>query len=368
MPFERPTVQEILTRMQSDFRDVLPDFDPFLPRSVLLAMITSQTAAMHELNGRLERASRNHFADTAELEELERIGEIYGIPRNFGSKASGAIVYIGDDNTEIPLGTFHVTANDQRYISTVGGEQIGVTGVAAFTVEAVEVGRRFNLPSGTAMELEEPISGITPGSGQVSILGVGGPLAGGADDEGLEAYRARVLAHIRKLPQGGSLNDFERWAFEAPISSSVQWTRVFVLKPPALSNVIQIYAVDDTLDATGDAINGVTQDYLDTFNYIDGDDRRPLCADLQVDPPVLVTLTPSITLVPNTTIVQDAVRAEVRELLIREGKIGGTLFKSALDEAISRAAGETDHTTTIPAGDTTVAADELLTPGTFIFS
>lgn len=359
MPSDRPDITEIFARMQADFVGVLPDFDPFLPRSPILGFITAEAAGVHELNGRLTRVERNAFADTADLEGLSRIGDPHGITHSVsGEKAAGVATYLGTSGTAIPDETFHVTAAGVRYQSTALAT-IGAGGSVSVPLEAVLVGSNANLPVSASIDLEEPISGITAAAATIETA-----VTGGEDPELVEDYRDRVVAHLRRREQGGTLTDFERWVFE---SISGGWTRVFVLKPATGSNLIQIYAVDDAGDPDGNAITRAAGDYTTAFDYIDADHRRPLCADVQVDAPTLIDLDPLITLTPNTTAVQDAVKAEIVEFLIRAQTTTGTPPpKSALDEAISRAGGETDHTTTsaVPS----LSSDELLVIGTPVFS
>jgi uncharacterized phage protein gp47/JayE len=363
VPFTRPTIEEILSRLQGDFDAQLPDFDPFLPRAVLLAKLNAYGAAVHELNGRLERAARNAFADTAELEELERIGEAFGVTRNPGVVALGNVRIYGDYATAdpLPIGTVFVNANGLRYYNPYGPLTIAAgTAFKGFTVYAMEVGSQYDMPIGAAIELEEPVTGWTAGSGEV----YSSPIAGGLAPETDDAYRARVLARLRRRPQGGTRYDFERWMFE----SSSEWTRVWIVDPPSGSNVIDIFAVDDTLDPDGLLITPAAGSYTAAQAYIDADYRRPLCADVDVQAPTLIDLDPSITLVPNTTAVQDAVKQEIVQHLIRVAEVGGTLIKSELDAAISRAAGETSHTTTVPTGDVALSAGQLHVIGQPVFS
>jgi uncharacterized phage protein gp47/JayE len=63
--------------------------------------------------------------------------------------------------------------------------------------------------------------------------------------------------------------------------------------------------------------------------------------------PVAVRL--SVT--PDTEAVREAVRAELRDLVAREGAPGAVLYRSHLSEAVSLAVGETDHTLYQPAAD-----------------
>ena len=77
----------------------------------------SQTAQIHELNGRLERAARNHFPDTAEFDDLVRLAAVEGITQNLGAKAQGFVRFaLAAELTTAPgAGVFLVNSNGQRY-------------------------------------------------------------------------------------------------------------------------------------------------------------------------------------------------------------------------------------------------------------
>lgn len=364
MPFDRPTVAEILARIQGDVKGVLTDFDPYAPRTTTLALITALTAQAHELNGRLERAARNHFGDTAEFEELVRLAAEEGLTQNLGNEAQGfaRFALAGEIVPAPTAGLFLVNGNGQRYVALTF-PWVSSLGSYVPQIEAVAVGSIYNMASGASIDLEEPFDGIAAGLGQ--IRPPPDELTGGTDDESVEDFRDRYLEHKRRAPQGGTLTDFKRWVFESIPNG---WTRVFVIKPATGSNVIQIYAVNDAADVDGNAINRAAGDYTAAFDYIDDDHRRPLCADVQVDSPTLTDLDPAITLSPNTTAVQNAVKEEIINFLIRTASIGGTIVHSQLTEVISRAAGETDSTLTSPATDKTHTSAQLPVIGTPVFS
>lgn len=364
MSFTRPTVADILDRIRGDVKGVLVDFDPFAPRTAVLALIMSQTAQIHELNGRLERAARNHFGDTAEFDDLVRLAAQEGLTQNLGAKAQGfaRFALAAEINPAPTAGLFLVSAAGERYVALTF-PWVSSLGSYVPQVQAVESGEKYNLAAGAALDLEEPFTGIAPGLGQVRPAPA--EISGGTNDESVEAFRDRYLLHKRRAPQGGTLTDFERWTFESIANA---WTRVFAIKPQSGSNLIQIYAVNDAADPAGNAINRVAGDYVTAFNYIDADNRRPLCADVQVDPPTLVPLNPAITLVPNTSAVQNAVKSQIVEFLIRTSTPGGTVVYSQLSEVISRATGETSSLLTSPGANKLHSASELPIIGTPVFT
>lgn len=89
-----------------------------------------------------------------------------------------------------------------------------------------------------------------------------------------------------------------------------------------------------------------------------------MTADVNVLAPTAVPLDFTIHVDPDTASVRAAVEAELVDLLAREGSPGGTLRLSRIREAISRAAGESFHTMTVPAADVTLTGLQLSTLGT----
>jgi uncharacterized phage protein gp47/JayE len=95
---------------------------------------------------------------------------------------------------------------------------------------------------------------------------------------------------------------------------------------------------------------------------------RPVTADSVVFAPTPQAVDVIFSeLSPNTSAVQAAITEEVLAQIARDAEPGGTLRKSRLNEATSRAAGEGYHTMSVPAGDVTFAAGVIGIPGTVTF-
>jgi uncharacterized phage protein gp47/JayE len=95
------------------------------------------------------------------------------------------------------------------------------------------------------------------------------------------------------------------------------------------------------------------------------DQLRPGTAALTVVAPVAVTLNFTIqSMAPGTQAVKDAIAAELTDLLAREAEPGVTILVSHLREAISIAAGETDHVLVAPAANVVYATGQMPVMGT----
>ena len=352
MPFDRPALAEIENDLQSDVQSRLPGTDPRLRRSYLGALCRGLAGGLHELYGFLEWIANAAFPDTAEAAELARWAAIWGIERQAAVRAEGTIAVTGTAGAVIPVGTVWRTGAQGDYEATA--EAVLAAGAADVPVRAVEPGAAGNAADMTLMSLVSPIAGV------VSQAAANGAIAGGADIEGDESLRRRLLLRLRNPPRGGTADDYVLWALSGHADVTRAWAR------PLASGLgtVTVYAMTD--GATDDGIP--VQAVLDAVeDYIDA--RRPVTAAVTVAAPTAVALDIEITdLVPDTTAVRAAIEAEIEDLLMREAQLGGTVPVSHIREAISTAAGETDHVLTSPSADVDHEDDEIAVPGSFTWS
>ena len=268
-------------------------------------------------------------------------------------RATGTITVTGTATTVIASGTVWRSGLSIDYRSSAE-VTIPAAGTLVVDVDAVDAGAAGNAPSGVLVSLVSPIAGV------VSQATVATALAGGADVESVASVRTRLLLRIQNPPRGGVVEDYQFWARSAHPSVTRSWARPLA---GGLGTVTVYFMTDD---ATADGIpNAATVTVVD--DYIG--DRRPVTADVTVAAPTPVALGITIdSLEPMTQAVQDAVEAELADLIRRETEPGGTLLVSHIREAISTSAGETDHSLTSPTADQTVNASQITTLGTVTFS
>jgi uncharacterized phage protein gp47/JayE len=116
--------------------------------------------------------------------------------------------------------------------------------------------------------------------------------------------------------------------------------------------------------------NGIPQpaDVAAVQAYIDALDRRPVTAVAEVLAPTAKPLNVTIgNLMPNTLEVQNAITAELADLIRRERVPGGTIYLSTIWEAVAIATGERSHRILAPTADVTQAAGEIATFGNVTF-
>lgn len=345
MSFARPDLQTLIDRAAGDIETRLPGADARLRRSNLNVLARVHAGGVHGLYGYLDWLARQILVDLAEAEILERHASIWGIARVPAAFAVGQATATGTNGTVVPAGTFFRRADGAEYATDAEATIVG--GSAALALVAVEAGQAGNAAANTTLNIVTPIAGLNA----VATVMAGG-LTSGADIEEDDSLRARVLARIQQPPHGGARHDYVAWAKEVP---GVTRAWCYPLELGVGTVTVRFVRDDDASIIPDPAEVATVQAYIDA--------RRPVTANLTVVAPVAVPIAFQITLTPNSAGVQAAVEAELRDLLLREAEPGSTILISHIREAISLAAGETDHVLVAPAADVTHTIGEMATFG-----
>lgn len=354
MPFARPTLAELVVRSEGELASRL-GLGALLPRSVLSALARLLASLTHGLYGYLDWISRQVVPSTKEAEVLEAWADEFGLERRAAARAAGDVDVAGLDGTVVPSGTILARADGQRYQTTAPGTI--ASGIATVPVLAETAGLEGNAAAATALSLSSIVAGTTG-----AVVGTAG-LTGGLGEETDAELRERLRRFLSARPQGGSAADYDFWAREV---SGV--TRVFVLENwDGPGTVMVLFAVDD--DPAGPIPSpSKVAEVLARIDDPTRRDSRPLGVAVTVQAPIAQAVPVTLELVPNTPAVQEQVRASLADMLLREGRPGGTIRRAKFDEAISTAAGETDHVLALPAGDLVVGATSLPALGTLTFT
>jgi len=345
MPFERPTIPQLIDQGAAEFESRLPGVLARVRRSLVGVINRVLAGALDALYKYAEFLNRQAWPDTAEGEHLDGHGARWGVARNPAAHATGTVRFTGVDGSAVPQGTVVQRADGLQYETTAAGAI--AAGQALVPVQALTSGQTSNAAVNTALTLTSPIAGVNAAATASTEL------AGGADAEGDEPYRARILARIRKPAHGGREEDYIEWAKEVPGVTRV-WVYPGEQGPDSV--VIRFMRDDDLgggIPSAGEV--ATVQAHIDPL--------RPVTAKVFVVAPVAVPLNFTIQLLPNSPAIQAAVEAELQDLIRREAVPGGTLLISHIREAISIAAGETDHILTAPAANVVRSTGEITTMG-----
>src|SRR5580765_2367041 len=215
MPWFTPTLKDIRATVRDKIRGSLPGADALIPNSVLRVMSDCQGALCHLTLQYIDWLSLQLIPDTAEVEWLDRHGDIWLVNadgttgRKMATLASGIANFTGTSSgIVIPAGSKLSSASSGTPIEYETLNQL-VTGLEGTYVpgeiRALDPGVNGNLAPGA--DISVSVSGVAAVAVDVS---------GGVDDESDDDLRIRVLERIRQPPQGGALHDYVRWAKAFP--------------------------------------------------------------------------------------------------------------------------------------------------------
>ena len=363
MPFSRPTLQRLITRVAGDIEAELQNGGSRIRRSVEYTMARAMAGAAHGLHGHIRYVSEQIIPDSADDEFLVRWAEVFGVPRKPATNATFNVIATGTANSPIPVDTVVARVDGVTYLTTAAAAIPAVAPLeVAVEVRAEVEGAGGNVDGGSTLTLPTPVAGIDT---EVTVEGTPGDLqGGGADIESISALRTRLLEEIQTPPSGGGPGDY---VGEAKTVSGV--TRAWELPQQLGPGTVLVIFVLDTFDEDNNFIATTlpsapivadVQTALDAF--------APVIAMPTAQAPVEETLDPDIQLEPNTAAVQAAVTAQLNDLLLRRSAPSGELRLSEINEAISLATGETDHVLVSPVADVPIGATSVLTLGTPTFS
>lgn len=346
MSWPLPQPAEIAEAIAADLIAAFPgtDIDPRAPDTMVGVLSRSVALTAFDLHLALRYLAGELMPDTA-VENLPRHADVWNVARIAATFASRTVTLAGSNGTVIPVDT-RMTSPAGVSFRVLGAVTIA-SGTATAVVLAETAGAVGNATIGTVLPLVTPIAGLSPQSATVaSVVGQG------ADQEGIEAWRARILARIRQPPMGGAAADYEAWARAA--SSDVTGVRVY-------PNHVGPGTVGVVIAMRGD--EAPSEGELTTIAAAI-DLVRPVTAEVFVLACVPTAVNFSIAVSPDTAAIRAAVSASLDAFFAREAAIGTAIPRSRLSEAISAAAGEVSHVMSAPSADVAPTALQLPKLGT----
>lgn len=185
--------------------------------------------------------------------------EEYGIVRKEGSKSVGEVIFIGENGVSIENGTI-LSCNGLYYVVLNDADIVG--NQAELVVEALEVGKRYNLLANTKLNLAEAINGV-------SDIYVKESFKNGTDIETDEELRDRYFDTIKKSYTSGNVAHYETWATEV---NGVGLCKVYPLKHG--NGTVEVVITDSNmLGASSELIESVKANI---------EEKRPIGANVSV--------------------------------------------------------------------------------------
>lgn len=344
MPYSRPTLQELKTRIQTDLISRLELTGGNLQRTVAGVIGAVFAGVSHVLHGFITWVARQLFVWSADEDYLLNHASSWGIKPKAASAASGYVDFTGNAGAIVPAGTT-ITRSDGVLFLTASDGLVNVP------VNALIVGAESNTATGVTLNLVTPIDGV---QSAVMVASVG--LTGGTDAESIESVRERTLEKMQAPPMGGRGSDYVQWAKEV-----AGVTRAWSLPLwQGLGTVGVTFVRDDDEDFIPDA-NEVAK----VAEHIE--EYRPITAEVFVFAPEAVSVNVSLMISPDTEAGRAAVIEELSAFFTREAEPGKTIHISRLREAVSSSTSEYYHHLITPTDDIYFAAYQIAMLGEVSF-
>ena len=351
MAWTRPTLSELISRVESDLSTKFFGTAATLRRSVLKVLARVWAGVVYLLHLYLSWIYDQAFAHLADGDQLDRHGQEIGVFRKPAIFANGLVVFSGTTGTVIPQGTLIQTVVDRVEYQTTQDVTLA-SGTATVSVTAIVAGSAGNQESGVSLELVSPIVGV-------DTVTASGAISEGAEIEGDEEYRARILFKKRNPPQGGADADYIIWATSvSPVTDC--W--VFAQYPEANSVTLRVANYN-----TSPPILSASE-VQDVVDYVTDRSRKPVTADVRVASVQASAIVVRAQIRPFNTTTMAAADTELRDLFSARAKSQGepgtpgtSIARSQVQNAISSATGVTGAIITEILQDGVAVTDITLT-------
>jgi uncharacterized phage protein gp47/JayE len=211
MALDLPTLDEIHDELLEAHRARLPD-DDISRNSDAWKRTRVVAGALYGVYRKIQVAEDAIFPDTAEGDELDRHGTIYGVTRKAATPArkSSALRVYGTAASTVSIGDELTHTNGLRYQVNENGTIPASPLYVDVDIVAIDTGEQTKLDSGEELTFSSPPAGID------SIAELQLDLdEDGTDQESDGAYRTRILRAISQPAGGGNANDYRSWALES---------------------------------------------------------------------------------------------------------------------------------------------------------
>ena len=338
MPFNRPTLQQLVTRITTDFSSRIIGATSFLRRSTIKIMGIVYAGAVYLVYGYLEYQSLQLFITDMDDENLVKAGAEYGVNQTPTAKSTG---------TGLATGTVGKIITEDSEIQSDAGLKyiidadytIPASGEVDISFIAEEAGANYNDDAGIELTFVSPI----PGVDTIIIVDTAGVI-NGLDIEDLDLYRARVLTRKRKPPHGGASFDYVEWVKEVAGN-----TRAWAFKQYNGKGTVGVAFVrdNDTPIIPDSTERATTREYI--VSHTDSITGETVGCPVGAEPGLfmialsLKAIDFNIAITPNTAAIQAAGEQKLRDLFLASGGPGVTISKSQFTTAIGAIQNESAH-------------------------
>ncbi|MEF2967473.1 baseplate J/gp47 family protein [Paenibacillus sp. M1] len=303
--YENQTKEAILERM----RQASPEGIDTRQGSVTYDLLSPAAIELAHAYIALDQVLKFGFAGPEQPSEfLDLRAAEFGVTRRPSVKASGEVVFTGDDGTVIPVGTSVCTDEEEPIVFVTTEAGIINQRTAKLKAEAVTGGIRGNVDAGRIKLMMGNLSGV---------ISVTNPqeFANGAETESDESLLGRYFDRVRRPATSGNAWHYRQWALEVPGVGDVKvfptWKGGGTVKLSILSEDKQ-EPDDEIIEEVAKAVG----------------ERRPLGAEVTVSKAkgVEINVSASLTLVPGADLeeIKTLFRTNLKEFL------AGIAFKTKI--------------------------------------
>lgn len=316
----------------------------------LSARLYALAAQVYSLYVQADWVTRQAFPQTAEGEYLDRHAQLRGLERKAAVAARGTVRFTAgeawESQREIPEGTVCMTAGLIRFETTQAAVLSPGELTADVPVRALEAGTAGNVAAGAIVSMAVAPMGISSCTNPE-------PCAGGADGEGDEQLRERILDTFRRLPNGANAAFYEQEAlsFDQVAAATV------IPRPRGVGSV----------DVVVSTLAGIPDQQLLTELQDYFEQRREIAVDVQVRAPQTRTVDVTVQVAARGGWDAAQARANVKAALESwfDGKLlGQDVLLARLGSLIYQCEGVENYTILSPTADVAMGEDELPQLGT----
>lgn len=287
------------------------------------------------------------FPQTAIDKQLDKHAELRGLTRNSAVKAEGVIRFClseaADTDIGIPAESSCTTAAGVEFQTLYAGVIPAGSLYVDLPARAVLAGSGGNVPAGAICLMTHPPAGVA------YCLNVEA-FSGGADMEGDEALRKRVLGSYQRLPNGANAAFYE--------------TQALSVDGVAAAAVLARPRGVGTVDVVVSAVDGMPSAALLTAVQTLLQAQREICVDIDVAAPTAVPVSVSVQIETAAGYTSTAVCAAVSgaiQSLFDGALLGKRLTLAMLGSAIYAVPGVANYHIQSPTADVTATATQLPT-------
>lgn len=290
------------------------------------------------------------FPQTASGTYLEYHGQLRGLTRKDGEKATGTIRFTTESgrtqSLTIAAGTVCTTVGLVRFVTAADCviSATATTGDAAAVAESI--GTVGNVVAGTITSMTSPPAGVLSCANTAAF-------SGGSDQESDEDFRTRILDSYARLPNGANAAFYQE--------------RALAIDGVAAATVIPRVDGVGTVAVVIAPESGLPSSDLVAQVQADLEEAREIATVVTVKSPTTVTQNFTITLYPKTTCTYSEVSAAVTSAMnsfFTGERLGESILRAEIGNLIYATGMVTNYNITVPSADVAMDLDDLPTLGT----